>query len=233
MLKPREAHTLFAHATRWLVLEPFIVPGMFERFNSPTDYANPNATTNPAIDEWTLSEQLGSNLTNAMTEHYETFITEKDFAEIAAAGLNWVRIPFGWWAIETWDGEPFLQGVAWTYLLKAIEWARKYGLRVNLDFHAIPGSQNGYNHSGKQGSINFLAGVMGVANAQRTLDYIRTITEFISQDQYKNVVPMFSIMNEPYAASIGMDPLRSLCVSLFFPKAPALMKSRILIARCR
>ncbi|KAG0659221.1 hypothetical protein C6P46_005274 [Rhodotorula mucilaginosa] len=193
----------------WLVLEPFIVPGMFERFNSPTDYANPNATTNPAIDEWTLSEQLGSNLTNAMTEHYETFITEKDFAEIAAAGLNWVRIPFGWWAIETWDGEPFLQGVAWTYLLKAIEWARKYGLRVNLDFHAIPGSQNGYNHSGKQGSINFLAGVMGVANAQRTLDYIRTITEFISQDQYKNVVPMFSIMNEPYAASIGMDPLRS------------------------
>lgn len=193
----------------WLVLEPFIVPGMFERFNSPTDYANPNATTNPAIDEWTLCEQLGSNLTNAMTEHYETFITEKDFAEIAAAGLNWVRIPFGWWAIETWDGEPFLQGVAWTYLLKALEWARKYGLRVNLDFHAIPGSQNGYNHSGKQGSINFLAGVMGVANAQRTLDYIRTITEFISQDQYKNVVPMFSIMNEPYATSIGMDPLRS------------------------
>ena len=39
--------------------------------------------------------------------------TEKDFAEIAGAGLNWVRIPFGWWAIETWDGEPFLAGVAW------------------------------------------------------------------------------------------------------------------------
>ena len=39
----------------------------------------------------------------------------------------------------------------------------------------------GYNHSGKLGSLNFMSGIMGYANAQRTLDYIRTITEFISQ----------------------------------------------------
>ena len=26
--------------------------------------------------------------------------TEIDFAEIAGAGLNWVRIPLPWWAIE-------------------------------------------------------------------------------------------------------------------------------------
>ncbi|GAA5941415.1 glycoside hydrolase family 5 protein [Sporobolomyces koalae] len=189
----------------WLVLEPFIVPGMFEPFNSNSN--SPTATNN-AIDEWTLSQALGSNLTNAMTEHYETFITEKDFAQIAAAGLNWVRIPFGWWAIETYEGEPFLEGVAWTYLLKAFGWARKYGLRVNLDLHAVPGSQNGYNHSGKQGTINFLNGVMGIANAQRTLNIIRTVTEFISQPEYKNVVPMFSVLNEPYAATIGVDVLR-------------------------
>jgi glucan 1,3-beta-glucosidase len=44
---------------------------MFEPFNS--DSNEPGAVNN-AIDEWTLSEQLGSNLTNAMTEHYETFI---------------------------------------------------------------------------------------------------------------------------------------------------------------
>lgn len=41
------------------------------------------------------------------------------------------------------------------YFLKAIGWARKYGLRINLDLHTIPGSQNGYNHSGKQGIINW------------------------------------------------------------------------------
>jgi glucan 1,3-beta-glucosidase len=39
----------------------------------------------------------------------------------------------------------------------------------------------GYNHSGKLGQVNFLHGIMGYANAQRALDYIRIITEFISQ----------------------------------------------------
>jgi len=31
-----------------------------------------------------------------------------------------------------------------SYFLKAIEWSRKYGLRINLDLHAVPGSQNGW-----------------------------------------------------------------------------------------
>jgi len=39
--------------------------------------------------------------------------TERDFADIAAAGLNWVRIPIGYWAIETQGDEPFLEGVSW------------------------------------------------------------------------------------------------------------------------
>ncbi|GAA6019690.1 hypothetical protein JCM10207_009229 [Rhodosporidiobolus poonsookiae] len=199
----------------WLVLEPFIVPHMFEPFNSQSN--SPNATDNLAVDEWNLALQLTAqnNLSSAMIEHYETWITEKDFAQIAGAGLNWVRIPIGWWAIETWNDEPFLQGVAWTYFLKAITWARKYGLRINLDFHAVPGSQNGYNHSGRLGSINFLNGAMGIANAQRTLDYIRTMTEFISQPEYKNVVPMFSVLNEPYAATIGSDALRHFYIEVY------------------
>lgn len=29
------------------------------------------------------------------------------------------------------------------YILRILGWARKYGLRVNLDLHTIPGSQNG------------------------------------------------------------------------------------------
>jgi aryl-phospho-beta-D-glucosidase BglC (GH1 family) len=45
--------------------------------------------------------------------------TEQDFAEIAGAGLNWVRIPIGFWAIETMNNEPFLVGTSWKYFLKA------------------------------------------------------------------------------------------------------------------
>lgn len=62
------------------------------------------------------------------------------------------------------------------------------------------------------GQVNFLYGPMGLANAQRTLDYIRVITEFISQPEYAPVVPIFGIMNEPLATSIGVDQMTSLCV---------------------
>ena len=39
--------------------------------------------------------------------------------------------------------------------------------------------------------VNWLNGVMGVANAQRSLDYIRILTEFITQPEYAPVVPYF------------------------------------------
>ena len=67
-----------------------------------------------------------------------------------------------------------------------------------------------YNHSGKEGQINFLYGVMGMANAQRTLNYIRIITEFISQDEWKDVVVTFGIINEALITTIGTDELRGL-----------------------
>ena len=80
---------------------------------------------------------------------------------------------------------------------------------INLDLHTLPGSQNGWNHSGKIGTINMLLGSMGVANAQRSLDYIRIIAEFLSQPEYRDVVPMFSVTNEPFGPTIGMSQLAS------------------------
>ncbi|KAI6036772.1 exo-beta-1,3-glucanase [Pisolithus microcarpus] len=186
----------------WLVTEPFIVPALYEKYQS---------TTPQAVDEWTLSEAMAADTASGglsqLETHYQTFITEQDFAEIAGAGLNFVRIPVPYWAIETREGEPFLPKVSWTYFLKAVQWARKYGLRINLDFHALPGSQNGWNHSGKLGSINVLNGPMGYANAQRSLDYIRIFAEFISQPEYRDVVVMFGITNEPEAPTMGQGPL--------------------------
>ena len=91
--------------------------------------------------------------------------------------------------------------------MKAIQWARKYGLRINLDLHALPGSQNGWNHSGRLGTVGVLNGPMGYANAQRSLDYIRILAEFISQPQYKNVITMFGVTNEPQGPTFGQQNL--------------------------
>ncbi|EJT96816.1 glycoside hydrolase [Dacryopinax primogenitus] len=190
----------------WLVPEPFIVPSLFEQYQSGSCAPPYNAQ-----DEWTLTNCMNQNgnATQLMEEHYQTFITEADFAAIASAGLNWVRIPVPFWMISTYSNEPFVPHVSWTYFLLAIQWARKYGLRINMDLHTLPGSQNGWNHSGKLGPINFLFGVMGIANAQRALSYIRTLTEFVAQPQYAGVVQMFSIANEPWMPVIGQHQLQN------------------------
>ncbi|KAJ6550142.1 glycoside hydrolase family 5 protein [Mycena capillaripes] len=189
----------------WLVTEPFIVPALYQKLQATT-------TSITIIDEWTLVQAMQADTANGglsqLEDHYKTFITEQDFMQIAAAGLNFVRIPLGYWAIEVLDGESFLPRTSWTYFLKAIQWARKYGLRINLDLHALPGSQNGWNHSGKLGSYNVLFGPMGIANAQRALDYIRIIAEFISQPEYRDVVVMFGVTNEPQGDKIGLDVLQ-------------------------
>jgi len=86
-----------------VVMEPFIVPSLYEKYvNSSQNIA--------VVDEWTLSLAMGSDSASEMENHYKTFITEEDFSETAGPGLNWVRIPIGFWAIEAINDEPFLVG---------------------------------------------------------------------------------------------------------------------------
>ena len=71
------------------VLEPFISPALYQPFNGTAD------------DEWSLSTLLGPDLQKTLENHYNTFITEEDIAQIAGAGLNWIRVPIPFWAVET------------------------------------------------------------------------------------------------------------------------------------
>lgn len=178
----------------WLILEPFITPSFFK----PYDNSEKKDTPTMVVDEWTLYEEL--NKTSAQKSkklfetHYSSFVTEHTFKEIAEAGLDHVRIPFGYWAVKTFEGDNFLEGVSWRYLLRAIEWARKYGLRINLDLHSVPGGQNGWNHSGKQGEAKWLNG--GTFGNQ-TLEIHQQLAKFFAQDRYKNVVTIYGLVNEP------------------------------------
>ncbi|KAF9045268.1 glycoside hydrolase family 5 protein [Panaeolus papilionaceus] len=182
------------------VIEPFITPHFFQQYPGTKD-------------EFTLSEAMAADTANGgldqLERHYDTFITEYDIAQIAGAGLNFIRIPLGFWAIETYDGENYLERTSWKYFLRVLGWARKYGLRVFLDIHAFPGSQNGLNHSGRLGSVNFLAGNMGIANAERALYYLRIFTQFISQPEYKDLILILGIVNEPGVDTIGMESITS------------------------
>ena len=176
----------------WLNLEPFITPSMFNF-----------AAASNIVDEWTLCQKLGQACSQTLENHYATFINKAEFKAIKDAGLDHVRIPFGYWAVKTYPGDPFVAQISWRYLLRAIEYCRQYGLRVNLDLHGVPGSQNGWAHSGHQGTINWLNGPSGDDNGDKTLDIHNSLSQFFAQDRYKNVVTLYGLVNEP--KMINMD----------------------------
>ncbi|CAG8203684.1 unnamed protein product [Penicillium olsonii] len=179
----------------WLSIEPFITPSLFKRWSS----------SDGIVDEYTLTKKLGNSAASTIEKHYADFISESDFKEIQDAGLDHVRIQYSYWAVTTYDGDPYVPKISWRYLLRSIEWARKYGLRVKLDIHGLPGSQNGWNHSGRLGSINWLVGSDGELNRKRSLEIHDQISQFFAQDRYKNVVTIYGLVNEPLMLSLPAD----------------------------
>ncbi|MFC0126132.1 hypothetical protein ACFFIW_09145, partial [Bifidobacterium apri] len=91
----------------WLVLEKWMEPALFEGY--------------PAEDEDTLATVAPKDqLAQRIRHHRDTYITEQDFREIAACGMNLVRLPVPYTVFES---EPPLGG-AWRYVDKAMRWAR-------------------------------------------------------------------------------------------------------------
>ena len=48
-------------------------------------------------------------------------------------------------------------------------WCQELGLKVVLDLHGAPGSQNGFDNSGKRGEVGGIRPDGGLANGNRTL----------------------------------------------------------------
>lgn len=71
---------------------------------------------------------------SVLSRHWSSFISQDDFHRIAGAGMNHVRIPVGYWAVEHVQGDPYVDGQL-EYLDKAIVWARAAGLKVIVDLH--------------------------------------------------------------------------------------------------
>ena len=109
----------------WFVLEPWIKPSMFD------DWAGGGG----AVDEYTFCQALGKDEAySRLSAHWNSWITESDFSAIAAAGLNFVRIPIGYWSVIPNDGDPYVQG-AYDVLGQALDWAQSAGLKVMIDLH--------------------------------------------------------------------------------------------------
>ncbi|PWZ00062.1 glycoside hydrolase [Testicularia cyperi] len=168
----------------WLVVEYFITPSVYDQTGNTK-----------IIDEWTFgSLQSRNKAVSILQNHLNSFVSEDDLRQIAAAGLNHVRIPIGYWAFEVGSGEPFLKLNQWDLLKQACTWAAKYNLKVLVDLHAAPGNQNGFDHGGRRG-VNAWAG--NATNVQRTINILQTMSKEFSKSKYANSVAAIELLNEP------------------------------------
>ncbi|GAB9472801.1 hypothetical protein Gpo141_00009969 [Globisporangium polare] len=128
----------------WLVAENWM------SWESPLWEGVPKAVASKG--EFAMMQYLGQKKGDAAFQsHWASWITEKDFEEIAGASLNTVRIPVGFW-IRYDDSslqhrEVYYPKGALAYLDLAMQWGEKYNLSVLLSLHAHQGSQNGFEHS--------------------------------------------------------------------------------------
>ena len=89
-------------------------------------------------------------------------------------------------------GEPYIQGQL-PYLDKAISWASKYGLKVIIDLHGAPGSQNGFDNSGHK--VTHPGWHTEKDAVARTNAIVKTIA--LTYANNTNVVPAIAPLNEP------------------------------------
>lgn len=180
----------------WLVLEPYITPSLFEAFGG-------DDSTKP-VDEYHFCERYGSEqASKVLQNHWATWITEEDFAEMAGYGLNFVRIPIGYWAFQTLEGDPYVQGQV-DYLDKALAWCQKYNLKAWIDLHGVPDSQNGFDNSGLRDEIQWQS---SYNNIQLTLNVLSQIAQKYSGSDYSDVVIGIELVNEPLGPALDMDSL--------------------------
>jgi len=152
------------------------------------------------VDEYTLCQNLGSSANDTLQSHWDSWITESDFQSIAAAGMNFVRIPLGYWSVQLLPGDPYMQG-AYSRLATALDWAQSAGLKVMIDLHGAPGSQNGFDNSGRKGDIGWGQG--------DTVSQTTTILNQIRDDHAAHpAVAAIELVNEPMASSVGEDTLK-------------------------
>ncbi|WVQ69045.1 uncharacterized protein L199_007257 [Kwoniella botswanensis] len=163
----------------WLLTEEWITPSIY---------------TNGAEDEYHLCAGLGKKkCLSRLEDHWKSFFTRDDFEEIKAAGLNSVRIPIGYWAVDVRDDEPYVSG-QYPYLIQAVNWASELGLSVLLDLHGAPGSQNGQDNSGLIGPVLFPT---NTSNIERSINVLKNLTEEFTKEIYGSTVIGIELLNEP------------------------------------
>lgn len=167
----------------WLVEEMWMCPFVTEP---------PAGTSFPKIpDSHTLWNVLrgrfaAKEVQELRKAYRDAWITEADFARIAALGFNHVRIPFLHTVVDEPGGMDTLR--------KAVRQANAHGLYVVLDMHGTPGGQSWEHHTGREGSNRLFS------DPKRLAETIRAWRVLAKEFGPNPGVAAFDLMNEPTGA---------------------------------
>jgi hypothetical protein len=163
----------------WLVLEKWMSPVLFE------------GTT--AEDEYYLPKQLSAEVYESRIKvHRSEYISERDFACIKRMGMNTIRIPVPYFIFG--DRPPFIGCL--DELDHAFSWAEKYGLKILVDLHTVPWSQNGFDNGG-------ISGVCKWSQMPEEVDFVLDVLEKLAK-RYGKREGLFGItpVNEPITKEV-------------------------------
>ena len=117
----------------WLVLEKWMG-------------ASPLSSAKSEDDRGLIDEFDAEELALALDRHRATFVTEFDFVWMAQSGIDLVRIPVPYYLFGSEHHTACVE-----YLDQAFEWAQRWGLKILVDLHTVPLSQNAFDNGGYMG----------------------------------------------------------------------------------
>jgi glucan 1,3-beta-glucosidase len=142
-----------------------------------------------AVDQWTFDSITGAE--EALMGHWNTYFTEYSINTIAATGIYALRIPIGFWAYDN-SGTPYIQG-ADAFLERVIGWAKAASMKVWVDLHGAPGSQNEFDNSGHAGPVEW----QQPDNLSRSIAILKAMATKYGSLGYVDTVIGLELVNEP------------------------------------
>ena len=186
------------------LLEPWITPKFFENFNKNF--------SDQVVDEYTFHQLVSPNAVHPDLEaHWASFYSESDLQELVTMGISHVRIPVPYWLVDVEPGEPFPPPPAddtigmRKYFKQVMTWCERVGLKVLVDLHGAPMSQNGFDNSGRRGPVGWYSGSNGdLTHVDRTVLIIEKLSFLLLgwiQDATisESTLDGIAILNEPAA----------------------------------
>lgn len=156
----------------WLVSERWMTPWLYEGTQATSEYE--------------LMQTPGGRA--RIRRHHAEYMSEDDFKWLQRVGVQLLRLPVGYWVLH---GDRHYQSAAGR-LDWAFRMAEKYNMQILLSFHGAPGSQNGRDHSGRAGEVQWYQRVNRVGSRH-------TLTDIAARYRDSPALWGVQLLNEPKA----------------------------------